>query len=567
MRKASVFSGSKPPAVMIALVSLVVLPTWAQESIRSQIAAIQQSLEREVSCIQPETLQKIERGLRWAEAFETVQSNLVQGRTDGVVRWILLWNDFDSTGPSSLSAEPAKRLRGRVSLLANSPRQLRKELGRVKDLTPELLLEIQALDRIERHRRRDLVVTVRDPEGNAVRQAQVDVHQVTSDFLFGCNIYNWRDEDTELQRLYRRRFAHLMNYATLGFYWASFERREGETRTAHWQKVAEWCSEHGVKAKGHPLAWNTSDPEWLPDDPDQVFRLQLERTEREVKQFAGLIDCWDVVNEVVMYDRESFEKRSPKLTAAWRKYGQFEFARQCFLAARKCNPGATLLINDYELRTREKATEAVRDTGKPPVVYEDVIQALVDDNGKPLFDAIGIQSHMHTNVWPTERIVDVVKRFGKYGVPLHFTETTMVSGPGKEENWRETSLEGEILQADEVERFYRTVFSCPEVEALTWWDLSDYRSWQGAPAGLIRKDMSPKPAYQRLKRLVLREWRTYEKGTTDSQGEARFRAYHGRYLIGVKAPNGMTAQEGIDLPEGRGPLEMEVVVKKPRSSQ
>ena len=93
--------------------------------------------------------------------------------------------------------------------------------------------------------------------------------------------------------------------------------------------------------------------------------------------------------------------------------------------------------------------------------------------------------------------------------PLHFTEATILSGelgyelkksrPGFD--WKSTS-EGERRKAADVERFYTVLFSHPAVEAITWWDAGDQGAWQGAPAGLLRADMSPKPAYDVLLGLV-----------------------------------------------------------------
>ena len=182
------------------------------------------------------------------------------------------------------------------------------------------------------------------------------------------------------------------------------------------------------------------------------------------------------------------------------------------------------------------------------MIFEDVIDSLADVQGRRFYDAIGIQSHMHGGVWSTDRILDIVHRFARYGVPLHFTETTIVSGPGRWDNWEATTPEGERLQADEVVRFYQTVFSCPEVAALTWWDLSDRRAWQNAPAGLVRRDMSPKPAYTRLLSLIKGRWWSNDVNTTDAGGTARFRLYGGRHLIKVILENGQTEESTIELP-------------------
>ena len=66
--------------------------------------------------------------------------------------------------------------------------------------------------------------------------------------------------------------------------------------------------------------------------------------------------------------------------------------------------------------------------------------------------------------------------------------------------------EGEARQADEIVRHYRTLVAHPAVEAITYWGLTDDGAWLGAPAGLVRADGTPKPAYDALRGLVKGEW-------------------------------------------------------------
>ena len=55
--------------------------------------------------------------------------------------------------------------------------------------------------------------------------AKVQVEQLRHDFLFGCNFFMFgRCGTPELEEQYRQRFTALLNYCTLGFYWASYER-------------------------------------------------------------------------------------------------------------------------------------------------------------------------------------------------------------------------------------------------------------------------------------------------------------------------------------------------------
>lgn len=409
---------------------------------------------------------------------------------------------------------------------------------------PDEQLLAQADQRIEKHRKADATVSLLDASGKPVPGAKLVVEQTRHEFLFGSNIFLWgRAGDEKAEEAYRQQFAELLNYATLGFYWPSYEPREGRPNHAYAERVAKWCKEHGILCKGHPLAWNFADPRWLPDDVQEVRKLQLARIDDCVRRFAGLIDRWDVVNEATHFDRDQFLKQAPKTSALWQKFGRTEFTVECFQSARTANPKATLLINDY--RT------------DPP--YEKVIEKLVDRDGKRLYDVIGIQSHMHGGTWSTGKIWEVCERFARFGVPLHFTETTILSGERGGERKRpwKTTPEGEQYQAREVVRFYTMLFSHPAVEAITWWDFSDRAAWQGAPAGFLRFDMSPKPAYDELKKLIKGKWWTRTELTTDSGGKASFRGFAGDYKIGVTMPG----KEAVELKASvvrKGPNRLEL---------
>ncbi|MBN2295975.1 MAG: endo-1,4-beta-xylanase, partial [Pirellulales bacterium] len=319
--------------------------------------------------------------------------------------------------------------------------------------------------RIEKHRKADLVITVIDDAGQPVPGAKVELRQTRHSFLFGCNIFGWsRPSNKDQENDYRQKFKELFNFATLGFYWWNYEPVRGHPNHNWTGLVAEWCAGLGIATKGHPLMWNFLDPPWAPDDLQELQRLQMSRIDDCVSQFKGRIDCWDVVNEATHFDRDWVVKQAPKMSGLWQKTGRMELTRECFAHARKANPQATLLINDY--RT------------DPP--YEKVIEQLVDSKGKPMYDVIGIQNHMFEGPWPNQKIWDVCQRFSRFGVPLHFTEMTIFSGSKpKDAAWNAawpTTPEGETQQARHVVRFYTMLFSHPAVEAITWWNLHDMSS-------------------------------------------------------------------------------------------
>jgi len=196
-----------------------------------------------------------------------------------------------------------------------------------------------------------------------------------------------------------------------------------------------------------------------------------------------------------------------------------------------------LLINDY----------------RADPAYERVIEKLVDAQGKRLYDVIGIQSHMHGGAWSNRKAWDVCQRFARFKVPLHFTELTILSGQrgwGRRPNWASTP-EGEEYQTKNVVRIYTMLFSHPAVEAITWWDFSDFRAWQRAPAGFLRKDMTPKPAYRELRKLIKGKWWTTAAVKTGPDGAVGFRGFLGDYEVTVRAAGKGPVTKRFTLHRGR----------------
>ena len=211
--------------------------------------------------------------------------------------------------------------------------------------------------------------------------------------------------------------------------------------------------------------------------------------------FAGVIDTWDVINEVVIMP--IFDKDDNGISRMARKLGRVGIVKATFEAARAANPRATLLLNDFDVSAD----------------YEHLVEDCLDAGIR--IDALGIQSHMHQGYWGEGKTRDVLDRFARFGLPIHFTESTLVSGQlmppeivdlndYQVADWP-TTPEGEARQADEIVRHYKTLMADPAVAAITWWGFPD-DGWLHAPTGLVRADGSRKPAYDALHRLVRGDW-------------------------------------------------------------
>lgn len=250
---------------------------------------------------------------------------------------------------------------------------------------------------------------------------------------------------------------------------------------------------------------------------------------------------WDVVNEATHLPEDTNKTKM----ARWGKaLGPVDYVGKHLRVAREANPSATLLVNDYRI--------------DPP--YYKLLESQRGD-GKYLFDTVGIQSHMHGGVWPLQKVWDTCNTYGKLDLPIHFTETTVVSGPnqGRGKGWGQTTPEGEARQAEQTARFYTALFAHAAVQAITWWDFSDHGAWQRAPAGWLRNDESPKPVYDRLMALIKGEWWTKAEGQPDEQGRFPVRAFYGTHRVVVELPGGQKLSKEIHWEKGKK-NEFEIVV-------
>lgn len=373
------------------------------------------------------------------------------------------------------------------------------------------------------HRIGECLVKVIDKNGNPVSDKDLVLNQNSHEFLFGCGAFDFLDFPGMQPNGDRRdKWLALMNYGTLPFYWGRYEPEEGHPNYEMLKDASDRLVANNVTLKGHPLCWHTVCADWLLKYSDEVIMdKQLARINRDVTAFKGTIDIWDVINEVVIMP--IFDKYDNAVTRICNKYGRVTLVKEVFAAARAANPDGTFLINDFNTSPQ----------------YEKLLEELLDAGVE--ISAIGIQSHQHQGYWGEAKLRDVLKRFSRFGLPIHFTENTLISGeimPAYIEDLNDwqvdewpTTEEGELRQEKEWEEMYRILFADPNIKAITGWDFAD-GAWLNAPSGLITKDNRCKPVYNKLLSLVKGEWWTKDEVIhTNSDGIVNIKGTKGTYGI------------------------------------
>ena len=342
-------------------------------------------------------------------------------------------------------------------------------------------------------------ITVLDTKGNPVSGVSITIELKQHDFLFGGNISMFDRFETEQKNIiYKTRFKEMFNYATLPFYWASLDPKYTYT-----DKLVAWCRENGIRMKGHPLLWDTAAgiPPWSNGQPS--MELQQAHVSEVMQRYKGTIEFWDVVNEPAHIPGIPIDN-----PYRW---------------AREASPQAYLIVNDY----------GVLFDAYPP--FFDLLKT-ANRNGVP-FQGIGIQAHEPLDMaFPLDQVQAILDMYASIGKKIRITEFTPQSN-GKRVTgspWRDVWTEAQ--QADYAEKFYRVCFAHPAVTAITWWDLSDQGSWLEA-GGMLRKDLTSKPVYESLKKLIHEEWRTSLSGTTDNLGRFQLSGFFGLYSVRLQINN------------------------------
>ena len=383
---------------------------------------------------------------------------------------------------------------------------------------------------IQKSRMTNVTVKILQSDGTPLANQEVTIEQTGHKFLFGTAAFDlipltngqYEGEAFEQAQVRAEKLAALFNAATLPFYWARFEPERGKPMSEETKNAARWCIEHGLLPKGHPLCWHTLTADWLLSmSNEEILQAQLARIQRDVSDFRGLIDMWDVINEAVIMP--IFDKYDNGITRLCKELGRINTVKAMFEAARATNPTATLLINDFDVSP----------------AYDILVEGCLEAGIQ--IDVIGIQSHMHQGYWGVEKTLKVLDQFTRFNLPIHFTESTLVSGhlmppeivdlnDYQVQDWPSTP-EGEARQVEETLLHYKTLFAHSLVEGITWWDMVDGH-WLNAPAGLLRRDGSSKPAYDELLKLIRGEWWIAPaKLATDRDGNLQFTGYFGDYEL------------------------------------
>jgi GH35 family endo-1,4-beta-xylanase len=389
---------------------------------------------------------------------------------------------------------------------------------------------------IERNRKGLFCIKVLDKSGAPVKGARVRARLKKHEFKFGCAAFLLDQfPDERRNSLYRELFADTFNYAVVPLYWDTLEPEEGHPRFDKNSKnvyrrpaldlIKEYCKENGIGMKGHCLMYNSFNPKWMPRD-FRSLKMAVEKRSREISERYGedFVDL-DVINEMyTVYRNAHGEYGMRDLPICDDK----DHEKWCFDIAKKYFPYSRLFWN-------EGCYESFGDkqyTGDKSVYYLMLKRWIAA--GAPI-EGIGMQYHaFHDNedqqraIFNPYRAMDIFKLYSEFGLPIHISEVSIPSYSNEKQD--------EQVQAELLYRMYRLWFSQERIESIVWWNMVDgtaYGDENRFFAGLLRNDMTKKPAFEALHSLIHKEWQTDVELTTDENGRAYFKGFYGDYEIAL----------------------------------
>lgn len=379
----------------------------------------------------------------------------------------------------------------------------------------------QAIDQnIEKHRKADAMIVLKNAEAGT----EVRVEQVTSDFLFGSNIFLYGQLDTpQKNQRYEDAFGTLFNQATIAFYWKTLEPEKGllrftadspyEYRRPPTDPVVEFCQKKDLYMKGHAIIYGIrrwGHPTWLSEERKEMECEFETHIKTLAKRYGNRIQNWDVVNEC--YDQANRGIMPDDYTYKSYRWAMKYFPKEVTFNTNEC---------DMHWGSNKRYVEIVRD--------------LIERGAK--IDNCGVQMHIFdpneavqiaegkSDILSPKKLWATLNCLMETGRPTFISEVT-ISAPDDTEY-------GRAVQRELTRDFYRLWFSHPNVRGITWWNLIDGGAAPGEPSfsGLLDKEGNPKPSYEILDKLINHEWKTRLNLKADMYGKISFRGFRGTYRI------------------------------------
>ena len=239
------------------------------------------------------------------------------------------------------------------------------------------------------------------------------------------------------------------------------EPNSGQFTFAAGDAIYNWAVQHGMRVRGHTLAWHAQQPRFWGSLSGSALRAaMIEHINGVMAHYKGKLAYWDVVNEAF---NEDGSRRQSNLQGTGN-----DWIEVAFKTARAADPSVKLCYNDYNI---ENWTYA-----KTQGVYNMIRD--FKSRGVPI-DCVGLQTHFTGGSSLPSNFQTTLSSFAALGVDVALTEADVTNAS--------TSQYQGLTQA---------CMNVPRCVGITTWGIRDSDSWRGSENPLLfDRNSNPKAAY------------------------------------------------------------------------
>lgn len=394
--------------------------------------------------------------------------------------------------------------------------QFYPEFGKAyKGMEEDHLWRKHAWKRIEKYRKDDMVVRVRDKEGNPIENADVKIDMTENEFMFGIELTARSTTNLDLTTMIDQKEYEILDWFNSAVAGSELKWGNGQPWPDYPRKAAQmnnYFLDRGKRLRGHELIWPAVDDIGTVAEigtaatgPGNVYTKEQRamfmerRALTKAWTWRGMITEWDLVNE--MHDADP-----------WRTFYGTQLYSDVSRKIRAVDPKARLILNDTGMEGHTDRYEQRRAVGLTELWVK------MRDEERASFDGAGIQGHCVNWHYPMGmywEIEDFAKEFDTVSITEYDFHNT-----------------NEIYDANHMYDTVLAAFSHPQTVCFMVWGLDDGDHWRN-DAPFYYRNWEPKPELQVWKDMMTNEYSTNLSGKTDENGSVKFRGYRGKYDVTV----------------------------------
>ncbi len=397
-----------------------------------------------------------------------------------------------------------------------------------------------AAENIDKFRKANLTIQVKNTDGVAVENANVEINMLQHDFAFGSAVNaNKIGGNNAQNNIYENKIIDLDGKGH-GFNWVVFEN---DLKWPAWEdnwfvsndgvaKAVQWLRNNNIKIRGHTLVWPGANN--MPNDINQNqsnLPYIKERIDGHLDailnypDIKGEIEEWDVLNEITTNRSiENYFRGKDGYTSGR------EYLAEIFKKTKEIDPNTGLWLNDYvTISTNSKPGNANYDNLK--IFTRELLDAGVELEG------LGFQGHIGGFPNGIPSVLETLDDFhNEFGLKAKITEFDM------------PTFVDEATAAQYLGDFLTAIFSHESMDGFLFWSFWDGATWiqGGTKSNFFQQDWTANASLDVFVDLVFNEWWTNESINSSAEGLVDTRVFKGNYEISYVS-NGEVIRDTLNI--------------------